>query len=150
MLFLGAALRLVQDLEKMCPDWEHAAETLCENTPEMAKLRDTMIGNREYAKIGPACHQASQNLKLVRGLQRSLEYENVMRLEKAVGRGQATVCSTFVLFVLFVKVPKEPLLATRQSVLKDLKLEMSKKGFELLTTMTTRMEELLKPKEPAA
>ena len=135
----------MQDLTKMCPEWQSSSEKLCENTSEMHELRQALLGNPQYAKIGPMCSKCDQDVKRVNSIRHLLDCMSIIRLEKSVAAGQATVCITFALYILYVKAPREPLMTARQTLLKDLKQELAKKGHHLNGAMLARMDELLKP-----
>ena len=115
--------------------------------PGMHQVREALLKNPHYNKIGPAIAELEGFLTCWRRLAAdgsgpALDAKHVQDSKEAITLGVETVGTTFAIFQLYHKISKEPLVNTRRDQLKALREQLDNKGVSMDGSMEDRMATL--------
>jgi hypothetical protein len=128
-------------LERGCPDWEGARESLCGNAAMIQQLLD----NKHYNELGPLAQELKAQMQLVKSIQadRCGFVINPLTMKTCAAKcdmAVETVAFTFFFFAIKRQFPDSctNLPYTRKAV-KELRAELAKTG----VTLTKEMNQML-------
>jgi hypothetical protein len=128
--------------------WQVCKHDIC--THLRKDVREGLLKNASFMKIGPVVASLESAVSIFKkmyadGCGAAIDVQLLAAARQAIANGVDTVTTTFALFQIYLKIPKEPLVTVRRDLLKALREQMRAKGCSTAGSMNERMLQLASP-----